>query len=86
MHVCMHAHLPACSCKLVASAHRGELTLFHMSFSNSSLVTDTPKLGFITSIVQLGDSKAQEIGYLAAGPEFEPGVGSVGTAVAAMAG
>lgn len=47
---------------------------------------DTPKLGIITSIVHLGDTKAQETGYLAVGPEFETRVGSVGSAIVAMVG
>lgn len=47
---------------------------------------DTPKLGIITSIVHLGDTKAQETGHLAVGPEFEPRVGSVETAIVAVVG
>lgn len=88
MRIHSYAHVHACvpSCMFIQacgfSAQRRTDPLPHelLQFKPG----DTPKLGIINSIVHLGDTKAQETGHLAVGPEFEPRVGSVGTAIVAV--
>lgn len=82
----VHACVPSCmfiqACGFSAQRRTDPLPHELLQFKPG----DTPKLGIITSIVHLGDTKAQETGYLAVGPEFELRVGSVGTVIVAMVG
>lgn len=82
----VHACVPSCMCIQACgfSTQRRTDPLPHELLQFKA--GDTPKLGIITSIVHLGDTKSQETGHLAVGPEFEPRVGSVGTAIVAVVG